>query len=287
MPPLMTGAMDFLVPAPEERPRLLVDLLELLEDVLELARQLLVFRLERLQGLLGDLLFLDQALDLGEGDGLALEDGDEIGPREHAHLDLDDREALFGRLLLEPLEDVPLLFLLALDDGVPLFRVIRALEQVGDVRPEHVDQLGHGLAEELSLAGGEHDEDGLVGVLEVVDVEDVVGRPVALLQPLEELFHRRRPARADHAGDEDVVAEALDVQAGLDGPQGALLADDLFASPGFARRGDGDDVRTACPAQFVGGELGEFCSRFHDRVSWPQPTTTAGFPQGKAARSLF
>ena len=110
MPPLMMGVMDSSSQALSSVRVSSSISLQLLEDGLELGRQLLVFRLEARPGLLGELLLLDQGLELGEGDGLVLDDRDEVGLDEQPHLDLDDREALLGRLLLEPLEDVLLFF---------------------------------------------------------------------------------------------------------------------------------------------------------------------------------
>ena len=99
---------------------------------------------------LGTFFSLTRRLDLGEGDGLPLEDGDEVGTAEQAHLDLDDGKALRGHLLLEGLEDLPLLLLLGLDEGVALVRVIGALQELGHVRLQHLDELGHRFGEGLA-----------------------------------------------------------------------------------------------------------------------------------------
>ena len=171
------GGDRLLVPALEPRPGLLVDLPELLEDGFEPAAQFLVLALERLELAGRELLLPDHRLELGERRRRLVDDRDEIGLDEHPHLDLDDGEAVLGRLGLEPLEQLFLLGLLLLDDLVALFAVVRALEKVGDVAPEILDQAVHGRGERGALSGRKHEERRLVRGLEVVDVEQVVRRP--------------------------------------------------------------------------------------------------------------
>lgn len=234
--------------------------------MLHFPRQVFVFLAEFVQVLLDELFLLDQGLELGEGDGLVAQDGDELGPAEEAHLDLDEREALLGGFVLEGLEEVLLLPLLGFDDPVPAFRIILALEELRDMPLEHGDEVAHPLAEQTPLTGRQHDQGRLVGSFKVVDVEDVVRDDGRFFQLLEERLDRRRPARTDHAGDEDIVTPALDVQAGLDGLEGPFLADDLVAGLDLFARGEGDGVRRAGPPDLVGAELWEPSLGCHGRL---------------------
>ncbi len=76
--------------------------------------------------------------------------------------------------------------LLGFDDGVPPFGIVGAFQQVGDMALQPGDEIVHGLDEQPSLAGREPEQPGLVGVLEIIDIEQVFGRRVVLFQAFEE-----------------------------------------------------------------------------------------------------
>ena len=274
------GSDGFGVPGLETVAGFLLDLPELLEDGFQLLGQDLVFLLQGLQVGGRKLLLLDQGLELGKRRRLVLDDGNEIGFDEEAHLDLNDREALLGRLLLEGLQKGFLLGLLLFDDGVPALGVVGAFEQVRDVVLQHLQEVVHSRHEQSALAGRERQQgrlnldDFVTETIAVDGVEDAFEKmqrgEVALFPALQELFDRRRPAGAGHAGDEDVVAQAVDVQAGLEGLERPVLADDLLAGRTEVARLIGQRFGVAPPAQLFQGNFGNGGFRGHEIGSFTE-----------------
>ena len=171
-----------------------------------------------------------ETFELVFGDAPALDQGIEGDAAGVVHVDV---EALVLGHAVHAVEQLGALVLVGfeqllalLDEALPAHA---ALQSGADL----LDAVLHGLAELRALAGGEGHEHGAVGILEVVDVDQIRGRGRLLGQGLEVLAQKVHAAELGVASEVDVEAAGLDVDGQIQGLHGPVLE----GRAAFRRRG--------------------------------------------------
>ena len=199
---------------------------DLVEDPLQLLRELAVPGLEGRGALPVDLALLGQALQLVQGDGPVLDRRQDLGAGHRTNLHLHQRETGLAHAMLEPLDQLLLPGFEVLDREFEPALEILPVEHPGQARREVAQQLVELVAEHDAAAGGHAQQLGLLRVGEVVDERQVVRRCALGGQRSQVQLDRRHPSGAGEAGDEDVEPQRLDRKAELERPDRAFLADD-------------------------------------------------------------
>ena len=194
---------------------------------------------------------------MGEWGGFSLDHGDEIRFHIQPHLNLNDRESFLGDFVFEGFEDLLLLFLLCFDDAVPFLRIIGALEEFGNICFQHLDQMFHGISKESAFSTGKSDQGGFVRDLEIVHIQDIVRSFVLFFQFFKKLLDGCGAPCSYHPGDKDVIAQAFDIEARLDGLDGSILTYDPFAGLTLYGRFEGDFFWEKSPCQLIRGQFFE------------------------------
>jgi hypothetical protein len=146
----------------------------------------------------------------------------------HAHLRELKDEALIFRHLGKAVDDfTPRLFESLVDLGF-LCPIIVAVEDLGDLGEEGLDELLHILLEHLTHAGRNFETLGLVRFLEVVDIAPVRRRRFFLGLFFDERLGGIGQACFGRTCNEDIVSALLHPHAEVDGIDGTLLADHLL-----------------------------------------------------------
>jgi len=205
---------------------LLLQRLELLAQLAHLLRQFLVHGLDPLEFGGGVLFLVGLLLQLGHGHGLVVDDRHQLGALDGAVLDLDQREAAFVHLFLKAADQLFLAGVGALHQPVQLLLELVALEDLRHVLQAVFHQPAHLLFQQLAVAGRQVEAARGIGVAEVVDVAQVVRDPAGAVDLGQQRLDGGHLAGARQTGDEDVVADALHLQAQPDGPERPFLADD-------------------------------------------------------------
>ncbi len=179
---------------------------------------------------------------------------DQRHPRDpdRRHLEL---EALLARERAQLLDE-PLALLRHVGDRFALpSLVVLALEHTGDLTLRGPEQLLHVARQPASLARGERDRLRAVGLGEVVHVHPVVRARLRLGEAPEVVAYGAQPAGPGRAGDEEVVAERLDLEAELDRGERARLADRADERLDLPRRVERERVRVDAPSEPLWVEL--------------------------------
>jgi len=194
---------------------------------------------------------LFQGLVFFLGERLAVVDGD--GPETHRRA-LELETALPGDAL-ERLEELRLALLMTLRGATALLLVFLALERLGDLLLEVVDELDHRVTQLVPFAGGQKQSARRIGVLEIVDVEEVVRNRFVGRQLGQEPAHDAALAGSRAPGNEDVVSGTGDIETEADGANGALLADDLLEGTDLGGGLERKLLGIAAFAQLLGRQL--------------------------------
>ena len=160
-------------------------------------------------------------------------------------------------LLLELLEHLGLFIPVSLDDLFLLVEIGLVLEDERKLLLQSLNQVLHLFFETIALPGRKDEHMGHVGILEVIDIAEIVGDFPLYIHLFEDTFDRRKTTGAGQPGDKDVIADASDIKTQVNRFQGPLLADDLFAGFGLPTPTFHDET----PGDRLGEPLGE--------ASWP------------------
>ena len=246
-------------------PDLALDVPGFPHDRIELDAQVDDFRPDGREFLLAELVFLGHGLELLEGHGAPFHDRGDVLPGEGAHLELHELEILLQQAIVELPDDLLLLLPIGVDDFLGFLLELVALEDQRDLLPQVGDEVVHILLELSAAACREHDGPRHVGVLEIVDVADVVGDGFFEVKLAEQVLDRGRLSRARHPGDIDVVSRAFDLEPQRDGLDGPVLSDDTVGFIALLRRVKPQKVGVAGPSEQLNGHFLGSSHLCHDR----------------------
>ena len=147
--------------------------------------------------------------------------------RHRAALNGHQRELVRRQVRLEPLRQRLLLLHERRGDRLAPRGVRGVIEGLGDLLTHRDHQLGHRALELARPTGLERQQLRLLVIGEVVHIRAVVLAAICLRQTLEEPGDRAGAPRARDAGDEDVVAGGVDLEAEGERLHRAILTDGL------------------------------------------------------------
>ncbi len=132
----------------------------------------------------------------------------------------------------------------------PLVLEAFPLERRRDVLPELVDQVVHLVPQQVPPSDVERQEDGLVVVVEIMNVTAVVEGDFVVLRLRDELLDGRETAGPGGAGDEDVVPAPLHLHPEPQRLHRAVLPDDFASARGVIGGVRGEAFLRAVPPEF-------------------------------------
>ena len=167
---------------------------------------------------------------------------------------------VFLQLIGEAFQHLLFPLAVALEDAPARRLELVVLEQLRDARGQEVNRPVHVLAEGDGQGARQGEQAGLVGAVEVVHVAAVGRRGALRTDALEQLLDGGGPPGAAQAADKDVVARPVELDAELQGFQGALLPDDALERLQVGRGLEVELRRVAAPAELVGENLAGLAS---------------------------